>query len=89
MKKQQQPLSKKTINKSTPISYSRSTLILNRLRAIPNGRNAIASSSYFTSLSQSALTATNSKNKQTVDVRKHGQSSENKENDDSTPPILH
>jgi len=89
MKKQQQPqLSETPTKKAAPTSNLRSTPILKRLRAMPNGRNAITSSSSSTSSSQPVLTATKPKHKQTNSVKKHGHSSRDEENGDGTP-VLH
>ncbi|CAF1476082.1 unnamed protein product, partial [Rotaria sp. Silwood1] len=88
IKKQQQQLSKTTTKKPAPISYSRSTPILNRLRIKSNDRNAIASSSSSTSSTKPVLIVTRSNKKQTVSAKKRGHSSENEDNDDDTP-ILH
>ncbi|CAF2510414.1 unnamed protein product [Rotaria sp. Silwood2] len=83
---QEKQLSKTTTEHTAPTSYLRSTLILNRLRAIPNGRTALSSSS--STSSRPIITVTKSKKKQIISAKKRKYSSENEENDDGTS-VLH
>ncbi|CAF4145245.1 unnamed protein product [Rotaria sordida] len=83
---QEKQLSKTTTEQTAPTSYLRSTPILNRLRAIPNGRTAVSSSS--STSSRPIITVTKSKKKQIISAKKRKYSSENEENDDGTS-VLH
>ncbi|CAF1615699.1 unnamed protein product [Didymodactylos carnosus] len=78
-KQQQQPFAKTPIKKHAPTFCLGSTPMVNRLRAKLNDHNAIVSPSSCTSSSQSVVTATKSKDKQTVSAKKHQHLSENEE----------
>ncbi len=75
----------KSNSRSTSITHS--TPILNRLRAKPNGRIAVASSSSPTSSSHLTPTDTKLKKKQTASMKKRRHSSED-EKDDEHAPVL-
>ncbi|CAF4336998.1 unnamed protein product, partial [Rotaria sp. Silwood2] len=87
MKKHEQLLSSKTpIKKAAPPSSLYSTPIAKRLRTMTNGTTTISLSSSTLS-SQPVLTATQSKKKQAVSVKKRNHLSKDEE-DDNGKPVL-